>query len=68
MMRWVRLIVGVFCGLLGLVWLGQGLNIIKGSFMTGQSQWAVVGALLLVLAAWLVWGAVTRKSGTAVGP
>lgn len=68
MMRWVRLIVGVVCALLGLVWLGQGLNLIKGSFMTGQPQWAVIGAALLVLAAWLIWGAVTRKSGTAVEP
>jgi len=68
MMRWVRLIVGVLVALLGLVWLGQGLNLIKGSFMTGQLQWAIIGALLLVLAAWLVWGALRRSSGTVVGP
>jgi hypothetical protein len=55
-MAWVRLIAGILLGLLGLVWLGQGLNLIKGSMMTGQPQWAVVGAVLIVLAAWLLWG------------
>jgi putative Ca2+/H+ antiporter (TMEM165/GDT1 family) len=68
MMRWVRVVVGVLCALLGLVWLGQGLNLIKGSFMTGQTQWAVIGALLLVVAVWLLWGALRRSSDTAVRP
>ncbi len=67
MMRWIRIAVGVLCALLGLVWLGQGLNLIKGSFMTGQMQWAIVGALLLIVAVWLLWGALKRSSGTAVG-
>ncbi len=68
MLRWIRVIVGVLCALLGLVWLGQGLNLIKGSFMTGQGQWAIIGALLVVLAVWLLWGALRRSSGTAVRP
>ena len=61
-MVWVRLVVGVLLGLMGLVWLGQGLNLIKGSFMTGQPQWAVIGAVLLIVGAWLVWG-VARAQG-----
>ena len=64
-MKWVRLVIGVICALLGLVWLGQGLNVIKGSFMSGQTQWAVIGLVLLVLAAWLLWGALRRSSGTS---
>ena len=68
MMRWVRLVFGAVFALLGLVWLGQGLNLIKGSFMTGQAQWAVIGALLLIAGAYLLWGALRRSSGTAVGP
>lgn len=68
MMRWVRVVVGAIFGLLGLVWLGQGMNLIKGSFMTGQPQWAVIGAVLLLIGAWLIWGALRRPSGTAVGP
>jgi hypothetical protein len=66
-MKWARLILGVLCALLGLVWLGQGLNLIKGSFMTGQPQWAVIGAALLVVAVWLIWGALRQRSGTPAG-
>ncbi len=61
-MTWVRLIVGILLGLIGLVWLGQGLNLLKGSMMTGQTQWAVIGAVLVIVAAWLLWG-VARARG-----
>ena len=29
----------------GAVWLGQGLDLIEGSSMTGSTFWAVVGAV-----------------------
>jgi hypothetical protein len=29
--------------LLGLVWMGQGLGYVKGSFMTGQMIWFWIG-------------------------
>jgi hypothetical protein len=50
-MRSSRLIVGLVLGLLGVLWLGQGMGLIGGSFMTGSVTWAVIGAVLLVLAA-----------------
>jgi len=53
---WARLVVGILLGLIGLVWIGQGLNLIKGSMMTGQVQWAVIGLILVLVAAWLLWG------------
>ena len=28
----------------GLIWVLQGINILPGSFMTGQIKWAVYGA------------------------
>jgi hypothetical protein len=34
----------------GLVWVGQGIGLIEGSFMTGQPFWAIVGAALLAVA------------------
>ena len=37
---------GVLCLLLGCVWILQGINIFLGSFMTGQTKWAIYGALL----------------------
>jgi hypothetical protein len=29
--------------LIGLVWMGQGLGYVKGSFMTGQMIWFWIG-------------------------
>jgi hypothetical protein len=60
-MQWVRLVLGVVVGLMGIVWLGQGLNLIKGSFMTGQAQWAVIGAILILAAVWLIWTPVRAR-------
>ena len=36
--------------LIGLVFLGQGVGMIEGSFMTGRSIWAAIGAVLLGVA------------------
>jgi hypothetical protein len=47
-MRSSRLIVGLVLGLLGLLWLGQGVGLIGGSVMTGSGVWTVIGAVLLV--------------------
>lgn len=44
----VRRILGAALVLTGAVWVGQGLNLIKGSSMTGSTFWAVMGALCLV--------------------
>jgi uncharacterized membrane protein HdeD (DUF308 family) len=32
----------------GLVWFLQGINVLPGSFMTGELQWAVYGAISFV--------------------
>ena len=42
-------IVGVLLILIGGVWILQGINILPGSFMTGQIQWAIYGAISLVV-------------------
>jgi glucose dehydrogenase len=49
-MRRSRLIAALLLSLVGLAWIGQGLNLIKGSAMTGSNFWAVAGIVLLVLA------------------
>jgi glucose dehydrogenase len=49
-MRRSRLIAAIVLFVVGLVWIGQGLNLIKGSAMTGSSFWAVAGVALLVAA------------------
>jgi len=53
-MRRSRLVIALILALVGLVWLGQGLALIKGSAMSGSSVWAIVGTILLVLAAVIV--------------
>lgn len=47
-MRTVSNISGILCLLVGCVWILQGINVLPGSFMTGQTRWAVIGALLAV--------------------
>ena len=32
----------------GLVWFLQGINVLPGSFMSGELQWAVYGAISFV--------------------
>jgi hypothetical protein len=48
-MRIALNVVGVLCVLMGCVWFLQGINILPGSFMTGQTKWAVYGGVLLVV-------------------
>jgi hypothetical protein len=38
----------------GVIWLGQGVGLIGGSFMTGEAVWAVIGAVSIVFGAFLV--------------
>ena len=40
--------------LVGVVWIGQGLGYIGGSFMTREPLWAVIGVVMLVVAVALV--------------
>jgi hypothetical protein len=48
---------GVVAGLIGIVWILQGLDIKKGDGMSGHGIWAVLGVLLVLLAAALLVGA-----------
>ena len=57
------LIVAVLAALLGLVFMGQGLGIITGgSVMVGDRTWAVIGAVVVVVAAWVAWRTWSRRS------
>ena len=47
-MRIALNIIGVVLLLMGGVWFLQGINALPGSFMTGQTQWAVYGGISAV--------------------
>ena len=48
-MRIALYVAGVLCILVGGVWFLQGVNVFPGSFMTGQTKWAVYGAVIVVV-------------------
>jgi hypothetical protein len=50
----VRRIVGALLSLTGVVWIGQGTNLIGGSSMTGSTFWAVMGAVCLAAGIFLL--------------
>lgn len=47
-MRIALTIAGTLLILTGGVWFLQGINVLPGSFMTGQTKWAIYGALSFV--------------------
>jgi hypothetical protein len=48
-MRLVSKVVGVLALLVGCIWFLQGINVLPGSFMTGQLKWAVYGGVLAIV-------------------
>jgi hypothetical protein len=47
-MRITLNIVGGLLVLFGVIWFLQGINVLPGSFMTGETRWAVYGALAVI--------------------
>ncbi len=48
-MKWLFNIIGVILVLVGIVWFFQGLNVLLGSFMSGNSLYTFLGGLLVVV-------------------
>ncbi len=57
------MVVGSLMLVLGLVWTLQGLNVLGGSAMTGQTVWVVVGPIVAIAGVVIVGLGVRR--GTA---
>jgi hypothetical protein len=53
-MRIVLSVIGILLALAGAVWFLQGINVLPGSFMTGQTRWAIYGALAVIAGAGLL--------------
>jgi hypothetical protein len=52
--------IGVLVTLAGLIWFLQGINLLPGSYMTGDPQWAINGAIAMVIGGGLFWFTRTR--------
>jgi hypothetical protein len=55
LVRWIKGIVGVVFLAFGALWMLQGLNVVQGSFMSGQTMWLVIGIVLVLLGVCLLW-------------
>lgn len=60
-MKVVLYIIAVLLFLPGIVFFLQGINVLPGSTMTGDPQWAINGGIMMAVAAGLVWFASRRK-------
>lgn len=65
-MKWLGYVLGALMLLTGAVWVLQGIGWLPGSFMTGQPEWAVAGAISIVVGA-VVLRLTTRKAGAGSG-
>jgi hypothetical protein len=57
-----RIVGAVVAGLVGIVWILQGLDIKKGDGMSGHGIWAFLGLLLVLLAGALLLGALRSRA------
>jgi uncharacterized membrane protein HdeD (DUF308 family) len=48
------MVIGVLLVLVGAVWFLQGIDILGGSFMSGQILWSVIGAPMIFVGALLI--------------
>lgn len=48
-------IVSIVVLLIGALWTLQGLNVLAGSVMSGQTQWLVIGLILVVIGILGLW-------------
>jgi hypothetical protein len=41
-------IAGTILVIFGTIWFLQGINVLPGSFMTGQTKWAIYGGVAFI--------------------
>jgi hypothetical protein len=65
--EWLKAIVGIVFVAFGALWTLQGVNVVQGSFMSGQTMWLVIGIILVLLGAWLLWSLRAGRGRVGVG-
>lgn len=58
---WPFLVPGVILSAVGLVWTLQGLNVLRGSAMSGSSLWGTVGPIVLLVGLVLIVVGIVRR-------
>jgi hypothetical protein len=54
-MRIAAIVLGILLVFFGTIWFFQGINVLPGSFMTGQMQWAVYGGIAFVVGVFVLY-------------
>jgi biotin transporter BioY len=67
MLFWSKLIGGIVLVLVGVFWMLQGLNVIQGYLMSGQTTFFVVGIVVALVGAWLLWSVRAKRGKVHVG-
>ena len=60
-LKTILIIFAVLLILMGGVWTLQGLSILPGTFMRGNPQWIINGAITVLVGAGLFWFANRKK-------
>lgn len=54
-MKLLANVIAVLVTLVGILWVLQGMNIVRGSFMSGQSLWLYIGIVCVIGGAVALW-------------
>jgi K+-transporting ATPase A subunit len=58
---WIRAVIGVVLIAVGSVWIAQGTGHMRGSVMTGHSQYTALGGVVVVVGVALIGWAWTKR-------
>jgi hypothetical protein len=61
-LKFAARILAILCVFLGVIWILQGINVLPGSFMTGQIQWAYRGGIIAIIGLVLLFVLRRRRS------
>ena len=61
-MKTLSLVLGLIALITGGVWILQGVGIIPGSFMSGQSMWFLIGLVVAAVGLALIYNGIRRTA------
>ena len=64
MRNWLLGVAGVVLIIAGGVWSLQGFGVIGGSFMSGDSIWAIIGPIVTVIGLGMAFAGLRRRRST----